>query len=117
EMESTAIEATAIEVIAEEPVIQKDITSTRKTADGEELDETPGIETTDDVFRLFGGAVFDNSAQSLDLGSGNQLQVRDQSVKDVHIRGGRGGEILFMLDGMPVTHPLYGGRSVLELNV
>ncbi|NIR62233.1 MAG: TonB-dependent receptor plug domain-containing protein, partial [Aliifodinibius sp.] len=67
---------------------------------------------------LQGGTyVGSGAAQSIQLGDGTELQVRDQSVKDVHIRGGRGGEILYMVDGVPVTHPIYGGRDVLELNV
>lgn len=116
-LSSTMLETEAIEVMAERSVIQRDLTSTKKYASGQELNESPGIESSADVFKVFGGAVLDTRPQSLDLGNGMRLQVRDESVKDVHIRGGRGGEILFMVDGVPMTHPLYGGRSVLELNV
>jgi len=116
DLESQAIEAPTLTVVAEEPLVQLDITSTRKTTSREEIEETPGFETTSDIFMLHGGTIVDVSAQTLNL-QGEQLQVRDTSVKDVHIRGGRGGEILFMVDGVPVTHPIYGGRDVLDLNV
>lgn len=116
-LESTAIEFPTLTVVAEEPLVQLDITSTRKKTAREEIESVPGLEQTKDIFNLYGGAVLDASPQSLLLGDGTQLQVRDESLRDVHIRGGRGGEILFMVDGMPVTHPIYGGRDVLDLNV
>jgi outer membrane receptor protein involved in Fe transport len=78
--------------------------------------DMPGIESTADIFRLQGGTTI-SSPQSLAMADGSKLQVRDQSVKDIHVRGGRGGEILFMIDGVPVNHPIYGGRSVLDINV
>lgn len=116
EMESQAIEFPTLTVVAEEPLVQLDITSTRKTTTMQEIQETPGFETTTDIFMLHGGTVVDATSQVIRL-EGEQLQVRDESVKDIHIRGGRGGEILYMVDGVPVTHPIYGGRDVLDLNV
>ncbi|GAB4366399.1 MAG: hypothetical protein Kow0042_06240 [Calditrichia bacterium] len=117
EMESQAVEGPTIEVIAEQPLVQKDITSTRRTTSREEIEDTPGFETTTDIFKLHGGTIVDVGPQSIALGEGVRLQVRDESLKNVHIRGGRGGEILYMVDGVPVTHPIYGGRDVLDLNV
>ena len=117
EMEIETFEGEEIIITAEAPLVQKDVTSTRKVAFADDLQETPGIESTSDIFRAFGGSVINDKPVTLALDNGNQLQVRDQSIKDVHVRGGRGGEILFMVDGVPVTHPIYGGRSVLDLNV
>ena len=117
EMTEEVIQGEEIVVLADDPIIRPDITSTRRTATREELASTPGMEQALDMFRTQAGTVLGAAPQSLNLGDGQTLQVRDQSVKDVHVRGGRGGEMLFLVDGMPVTHPLYGGRSVLELNV
>ncbi|NOX38210.1 MAG: TonB-dependent receptor [Calditrichaeota bacterium] len=116
-MEPETIQGPVVEVVAEEPMVQPDITSTRRITSEEEIIETPGFETTTDIFMLQGGAVVDVGPQSIPLGDGIQLQVRDESLKNIHIRGGRGGEILYMVDGVPVTHPIYGGRDVLDLNV
>ena len=116
-MESKAVEGPTIEVVAEQVLVQKDVTATRKTASREEINTTPGFQSTSDIFRLQGASFVDVGAQSIAIGDGNQLQVRDESLKDIHIRGGRGGEILYMVDGVPVTHPIYGGRDVLNLNV
>ncbi|MCR4438264.1 MAG: TonB-dependent receptor [bacterium] len=117
ELEPTAIEFPELVVVAEEPLVQLDITSTRKTTSREQIEQTPGFERTTDLFLLQGGAVIDAAPQAIRFGDGTRLQVRDESVKDIHVRGGRGGEILFMVDGVPVTHPIYGGRDVLNLNV
>ena len=112
-----AIEGTEVEVFADRLMVQKDITYTRKLITEEDFVNIPGFESSADVFRMQAGAITDVQPIRLDMGDGQQLQVRDESLKNVHVRGGRGGEILYMVDGMPVTHPLYGGRSVLDLNV
>lgn len=116
-MEETSLEMGEVVVTAEQKLVQKDVTSTRRTVSRETIKETPGLESATDIFKLQGGTVLDAVPQSIRLADGSQLQVRDESLKDIHIRGGRGGEILYMVDGMPVTHPIYGGRSVLDLNV
>lgn len=115
-MESTVIEIPTVVVTAEQKMVQKDITSTRKTISREDFTELPGFESTRDIFKLHGGTFISSLPQTLPLADGTQLQLRDESVKDIHIRGGRGGEILFLIDGVPVTHPIYGGHSVLELD-
>ncbi len=116
-MESVAIQGPQIEVVAEQPIIQRDITSTRRVTSREEILDTPGFESTNDIFMLSGGTVVGTAPQAIMLEGGTRLQVRDESLKNIHIRGGRGGEILYMVDGVPVTHPIYGGRDVLDLNV
>jgi len=116
ELESQAIEMPTLTVVAEEALVQQDITSTRKITTRKEIEDTPGFENTSDIFMMHGGTIVDAAPQTLTL-QGEQLQVRDNSVKNVHVRGGRGGEILFIVDGVPVTHPIYGGRDVLDLNV
>jgi outer membrane receptor protein involved in Fe transport len=115
-LESSAIETPTVVVTAESKLVQRDITSTRKTFTDDVMQNMPGFESSTDIFRLQGGTVL-GSSSSIQMGDGTQLQVRDESVKDVHVRGGRGGEILFMVDGVPVNHPIYGGRDVLDLNV
>lgn len=117
ELESSIIETPTVVVTAEQKMVQKDITSTRRTVSREKMKDTPGMESTADIFKLQGGTVLTSIPQTLQLNSGEQLQLRDESVKDVHIRGGRGGEILFLIDGVPVTHPIYGGRSAFDLDV
>lgn len=116
-LEQSAIEVEGVTVMAEQKMVQKDVTSTRRTVSQSQIRETPGLDATTDIFKLQAGAVLTAAPPTLRLADGTQLQVRDESLQDVHIRGGRGGEILYMVDGMPVTHPIYGGRSVMDLNL
>ncbi len=116
-MESETFQTDEIVIVAERPLIQRDITSTRTQATRDEMKNTPGVDNALDMFKMQAGAITNIAPQNIQLSTGVRLQVRDESLKDIHIRGGRGGEILYMVDGVPVTHPLYGGRSVLDLNV
>lgn len=117
QLEQSSVEMNEVIITAEQKLVQKDVTSTRRTVSRETMRETPGLESAGDIFKLQAGAILSSVPQTLRLADGSQLQVRDESLKDIHIRGGRGGEILYMVDGMPVTHPIYGGRDVLDLNV
>jgi len=117
EMDSETIETPTITVVAKRELIQKDLTSTRRVTTREEMITTPGIESTSDIFKMRTGIVPEYFPVRLDVGNGTQIQLRDESLKNLHVRGGRGGELLFLVDGMPVTHPLYGGRDVLNLNI
>jgi hypothetical protein len=117
ELVPTTIEMPDLVVSAKQELIQSDLTATRRSVSNQEIQKTPGMENTVDIFRLQGGTVLSGKPQMISLEDGSQLQVRDESLKDIHVRGGRGGEILYMVDGVPVTHPIYGGRDVLDLNV
>lgn len=116
-LSSTAIQMGEVLVTAENKLIQKDVTSTRREITRDNIRETPGLESVTDIFKVQAGTILSSAPQSLKFADGSQLQIRDESLKDIHVRGGRGGEILYIVDGMPVNHPIYGGRSVLDLNV
>lgn len=113
----STLEMPELVVTAEQNLLQADLTATRRSVSSQEIQTTPGMENTGDIFKLQGGTVLSGAPQMINLEDGTQLQVRDESLKDIHVRGGRGGEILYMVDGVPVTHPIYGGRDVLDLNV
>ncbi len=117
ELKPSSMQTEEVIVVAKKPMIQHDITSSREKMDRSELEKAPGVESAMDMFRLNGGAIMNVQAPQIMIGQGMQLHARDESLKDVHIRGGRGGEILYMVDGIPVNHPIYGGRSVLDLNI
>lgn len=93
-----------INVVAERPLIQKDLTSSSKITTSEEFENTP-LETIQDVIQLTAGVTTDENNQ-------------------MHVRGGRGGEVNYLVDGVAVMDPLYSMRgadinnnAVAEVNV
>jgi len=76
-----------VTVTAERPLVVKDLTSSASHISAEELAAMP-VETFNDVLSMQAGVV------------------------DGHIRGGRSGETLYMIDGIPVTDPYDGSMAV-----
>lgn len=86
----------AVEIVAERPIVQKDITSGRAIVTHEEIKEMP-VESFSGVLKTKVGIV---------TGADGAL----------HIRGGRGGEIAYMIDGISVNNPFWGGLAVAVEN-
>ncbi len=76
-----------IEVIATRPDIQRDRTSTMAVIGADEIEKLP-VQEMSDLVGLQAGVV------------------------DGHFRGGRGGEVSYMLDGISVTDPYNGEMAV-----
>ena len=76
-----------VTVTAERPLVVKDLTSSASHVSSSELAKMP-VETFNDVLSMQAGVV------------------------DGHIRGGRHGETLYMIDGIPVTDPYDGNMAV-----
>jgi hypothetical protein len=81
-------------VVAERPLIRKDITASTSVVGDEVISQLPVTEVRD-VLQLQAGIVT----------SGN----------DIHLRGGRSGQIAFQVDGVPMTDS-YDGSSVVDVN-
>jgi len=81
-----------VTVIAERPLIRKDITSSRATVGTEEISEMP-VENFFQVLELQAGVV---------KGSGGEF----------HIRGGRSGEVAYLVDGISVNDVYSAGMVV-----
>jgi outer membrane receptor protein involved in Fe transport len=80
----TPIEAEEVVVIAERPLIQKDLTASTKIARREQIEAMP-VTTFDQVLAAGPGT------------SGGQ--------NNLHVRGGRAGEVVYLVDGMRVDDP------------
>ncbi|TET22463.1 MAG: hypothetical protein E3J78_03015, partial [Candidatus Cloacimonadota bacterium] len=46
----------------------------------------------------------------------NTSMVMDPTRREIHVRGGRGGEILYLVDGMEVRDPLVGGGLAISVD-
>jgi outer membrane receptor protein involved in Fe transport len=90
---SSLIEMQDIVVQAERPMVQKDLTATMAAVSDEDIRMLP-VSNFLDVIAIQAGVV----------GSGNSM----------HVRGGRSGEVAYLIDGMSVRDPVLGriGTSI-----
>ncbi|RMI17013.1 MAG: TonB-dependent receptor [Calditrichaeota bacterium] len=90
QLKETAVElGEAIEVVATRPLVKKDLTSTESVVTTEEIEAIP-VENFSDVVNLQAGVV------------------------DGHFRGGRLGEVAYLINGVPVND-VYSGDLALEV--
>ena len=89
QLAESAILGDEVVVVAERPLIQQDITSRQAYIDGKQLTELP-VGDFKDVLVLQAGVSKDASGR-------------------IHIRGGRTGEIAYLIDGVLVDDPLRSG--------
>lgn len=114
---SSIIEGEEVIITAQKPLIQKDLTTSKRSTSKEEMANIPNAQNAMDVVALMPGTVMAASNPVLEVGGGHTLKAQDENVKNIHIRGGGGGEVLFQVDGMPVNHPIFGGHGVLNIDI
>lgn len=85
ELREEVIEGQEIVVQAQRPLVQKDLTASRKTVVAEDIDALP-VESLFDVLQTQAG---------ITTGADGQI----------HIRGGRSNEISYLVDGLSVGNP------------
>jgi hypothetical protein len=103
ELESTPLEGETITVVAERPPIQKDRTSSEHALGSEQIESAP-IEELSELVELQAGIKMQPSRGFVAGAPGDGM----------HIRGGRSGETLFLIDGVRVGNELYGGSQYIQ---
>ena len=93
ELETAVIEMPAMTVTAERPLLRKDVTSSIKVVSEKKIGTMP-VNRLDEILKIQPGFVVDAS-------------------NELHVRGGRTGEIAYYIDGIPVENSLYGGLNSL----
>ncbi len=83
QLTSEVLEGETITIIADQKLIQKDLTSSRKITTSEEVMAAP-VETIQDAVQLTAG------------------------ISDDNFRGGRYGEVVYLLDGVTLIDPMDG---------
>ncbi len=94
ELQPVSVESDEIVIEAEREVVERDLTSTKQNVDEAEIEALP-VNTLEDIINLQSGVVNDNG--------------------NLHIRGGRAGEVAYYIDGYRVQDPLFNGQ-VIEVN-
>ena len=90
-LSESAVGLEEVVVQADRPMIQTDVTYSQANISSEEVDMLP-VEEFEDVLALQAGVVTTGG--------------------EIHVRGGRGGEISYMVDGITVTDPYNSGIAV-----
>lgn len=98
DMVPEAIQAGEIEIVAERPVFEKNATNTVRVVDSEQLDQLP-IRGATEAVSLQAGVVVQEGSGGVD------------NNPTINVRGGRGNETLFIVDGVVQNDLLYGSQS------
>ena len=93
-MEVSAVEGEEVIVEAERPPIVRDQTATTTTVEDKDIVNMP-VNSFDEIMTTMAGVVENNNANS-----------------GIHLRGGRSGEISYLVDGFLIENALYGGMSM-----
>ncbi|MDM7924659.1 MAG: TonB-dependent receptor [bacterium] len=91
-MISTVIESDeAVTIVAEKPLVRKDMTGSLSTVGADEISNLP-VRNVEDVLQLQAGVI--------------------RQGGDIHIRGGRRGEVAYWVDGVSTTDVFNGANGV-----
>ena len=97
-----AIEGEVVRVSSQKRLVEKGSTSKQVTISKEAIETLP-IRDVSDLYNLQAGVV---KVESRSQGIPDH---EDRGLEEVHVRGGRSGEIAYMIDGMYIRNPIFGG--------
>lgn len=100
-----AIEGETVEIVAERPLVEKDVTVKKTVISAAEIREAP-VQDLTELFALQAGVV------SIDYQSYGIPGFAARGVEQIHVRGGRSGEVGYVFDGMYIENPTYGGKGL-----
>ncbi|PLX23582.1 MAG: hypothetical protein C0600_14605 [Ignavibacteria bacterium] len=92
---SEAFKVGEVEIIAEKPLVDKNVTNSKSTVTQEEIENLP-VRGVENIAALQAGTVSQDG--------------------DLHVRGSRGDMTGYIVDGVNVNDPVYGGRSLTVIN-
>ncbi|NQV37184.1 MAG: carboxypeptidase-like regulatory domain-containing protein [Candidatus Marinimicrobia bacterium] len=96
------IESAVVEVIRERPLVDKGETSKTINIGREEIESLP-IRNLTELYSLQSGVV---RVESMTTGIPDH---EERGLEEIHVRGGRAGEIAYMIDGLYIRNPIFGG--------
>ncbi len=92
ELQEAVIEGEEIVVTAQRPLIESDRTTSASYVTAEAIENLP-VQEMQDLLQLQPGVAYDASGR-------------------LHLRGGRHGEVAYMIDGVPITDQFSGGSKI-----
>ena len=102
-MQIEAVEGEVIHVFAQKELVEKGSTSKKISMSKEAIEALP-IRDVADLYSLQSGVV------KVEAGArGGIPDHQERGLEEVHVRGGRTGEIAYMIDGLYIRNPIFGG--------
>ena len=102
-MDSAALEGETVYVSGERELVEKGKTAKKVTVNKEAIEALP-IKDVSELYSLQAGVV------KIDAGvRGGVPDNEEKGLEEVHVRGGRSGEIAYMIDGLYIRNPIFGG--------
>jgi|TARA_B100000315_G_C14590279_1_gene595382 hypothetical protein len=99
-MEVETIEGEEVEVYGEKPLVEKGQTSRKVTVSSETIESLP-IRDLNEVYTLQSGVV------KVESRTHGIPDYEEKGLEELHVQGGRSGEIAYMMDGMYLRNPIY----------
>ncbi|MBE0644293.1 MAG: TonB-dependent receptor [Bacteroidetes bacterium] len=92
---SDAYKVDEVVIVAQKPLVDKNVTNSKTTVTQEDIENLP-VRGVEGITALQAGVV--------------------ASGGEIHVRGSRGDATGYIVNGMPVNNPLYGGRSLAVIS-
>ena len=105
-LHTTVIEGEIVTIVAERPPIQKDLTSSLQAFGKDEINAAP----VENLPQLLETQVGVSSVETMEKAS----IIKDTPGDGLHIRGGRENETAFLMDGVRVDNPIWGGSGYAQ---
>lgn len=110
ELREEIAEGEAIVVTAEAFKVQKDETTKKITIQKDDIQAMPVRDFSELIAAQAGVIQMESSIQGI-------AGFEDRGIEEIHVRGGRVGEIGYTIDGMYIVNPFYGSKySWTQLN-
>ena len=108
-----SIELESIQVTAERPAVQKDLTATINIIDASQVTTLP-VTNYEQVVGLQTGVVI-VPIRTRETGPSGQFSTTPDD--GLHFRGGRSNETQYLLNGISIKDPIWGGFSIRDLPI
>jgi len=97
-----SIEGEEVVITAKRPLQDPDVTAKRVVMNEAEIRSAPVQNLTEALTMQSGVIAIENQSYGIP-------GFAERGIEQIHVRGGRAGEIGYVLDGMYIRNPLYGG--------
>ena len=102
-LQEEAIQGQTVTVSGEKKLVEAGTTSKKITVSQETIEALP-IKDISELYSLQSGVV------KVEGGMAGAIPDHEaKGLEEVHVRGGRSGEIAYMIDGLYIRNPIYGG--------